>query len=92
MNKKEFVAYVAKQNDITQNAAETMIDMFVSSTISALGEGKEISIVGFGTFSVSPGKARAGRNPQTGASRQIKAYNQPKFKSGQKHKDACNNK
>jgi len=92
MNKKEFVAYVSKQNDITQKAAEPMIDMFISSTISALGEGKEISLVGFGTFSVRKVDAKAGRNPQTGASIQIKAYNQPRFKSGQKLKEACNNK
>ena len=90
MNKQEFVAYIAKENDLTQREAEQSIDIFVSSTIKALGEGNEISLVGFGNFSVRKVEARPGRNPQTGAAIQIKAYNQPKFKTGQKLKDACN--
>lgn len=90
MNKAEFVAYVAKQNNLTQKEAEKNVDIFVSSTISALGEGEEISLIGFGNFSIRKVEARPGRNPQTGATIQIKAYNQPKFKVGQKLKDACN--
>lgn len=34
--------------------------MFVSSAISALGEGNEISLVGFGNFSVSKVESRPG--------------------------------
>jgi len=64
--------------------------MFVNSVISALGSGEEVSLVGFGKFSVSKVKARKGRNPRTGETIEIKAYNQPKFKVGQKLKDACN--
>ena len=37
-------------------------------------------------------EARTGRNPRTGEALQIAAYNQPKFKAGQKLKDACNKK
>ena len=37
-------------------------------------------------------KARMGRNPSTGEPLQIAAYNQPKFKVGQRLKDACNSK
>ena len=90
MNKSEFVSHMAKQHKCTQAETEKAIDMFVSSTTSALGSGEEISLVGFGRFSVSKVKAREGRNPRTGAALQLKAYNQPKFKVGQKLKDACN--
>ena len=90
MNKGEFVAYAATKNDCTKVEAEKAIDIFVSSVISALGSGEEISLVGFGTFSVSKIAARAGRNPRSGEALQIKAYTQPKFKVGQKLKDACN--
>jgi len=90
MNKSEFVSHMAKQHKCTQIEAEKALDMFVSSTINALGSGEEISLVGFGRFSVSKVKAREGRNPRTGAALQLKAYNQPKFKVGQKLKDACN--
>jgi DNA-binding protein HU-beta len=72
--------------------AEKTIDMFTSSVIDALGEGKEISLIGFGNFTVSRVEARSGRNPRTGEALKIAAYNQPKFKVGQKLKDAVNQK
>jgi len=90
MNKQEFIDHIASQHGCTKKEAEKAIDIFTSSVIEALGEGKEISLVGFGNFSVSRVEAREGRNPRTGESLNIAAYNQPKFKVGQKLKDACN--
>jgi len=90
MNKSEFVKHVANQHSITQDEANKVIDTFTSSVISALGEGNEIQLVGFGNFSVSEVAARAGRNPKTGEVLQIAAYKQPRFKVGQKLKDAVN--
>ncbi len=90
MNKAEFVKHIAEQHQSTQVEAEKTIDMFTSSVIDAIGKGNEISLVGFGNFSVSKVAARAGRNPRTGEALEIAAYNQPKFKAGQKLKDACN--
>jgi len=92
MNKSEFVKHVANQHSITQDEANKVIDIFTSSVMSALGEGKEIQLVGFGNFSVSEVAARPGRNPKTGEVIQIAAYKQPRFKVGQKLKDAVNNK
>ena len=90
MNKQEFVTYIAEQNKCTKAEAEKNIDMFTTSVIDAMGQGNEISLVGFGNFSVNKVAARAGRNPRNGEVLQIKAYNQPKFKAGKKLKDACN--
>ena len=90
MNKSEFEKYIAEKHSITQKEAGNIIDMFTSSVISALGEGSEISLIGFGNFSVSEVAARAGRNPRTGEVIQIAAYKQPRFKVGQKLKDAVN--
>jgi DNA-binding protein HU-beta len=90
MNKQEFIDHIANQNGCTKKEAEKAIDMFTSSVIEVLGNGKEISLIGFGNFSVSKVEAREGRNPRTGESLNIAAYNQPKFKVGQKLKDACN--
>ena len=56
------------------------------------GKGNEILLIGFGNFSISKVATRAGRNPRTGDTIQIAAYNQPKFKIGKKLKDACNSK
>ena len=90
MNKSELEKYISKKHSITQKEAGNIIDMFTSSIMSALAEGNEIQLVGFGNFSVAEVAARAGRNPRTGEVLQIKAYKQPRFKVGQKLKDAVN--
>jgi len=90
MNKSQFITHISEQHSCTKIEAEKVIDMFVSSVIDALGKGEEISLIGFGNFSVSKIAARDGRNPRTGAALKIAAYNQPKFKAGQKLKDAVN--
>lgn len=92
MNKQEFIDHIASQHGCTKKEAEKAIDVFTSSVIDALGEGKEISLIGFGSFSVQRVEAKEGRNPRTGDALKIAAYNQPKFKVGQKLKDACNKK
>jgi len=90
MNKSEFITHIADQHKCTKIEAEKVINMFTSSVIDAIGQGKEISLLGFGNFTVSKVAARNGRNPSTGASLKIAAYNQPKFKVGSKLKEACN--
>ena len=92
MNKSEFVDHIAAQHSCTKKDAEKAIDIFTSSVIDALSQGKEISLVGFGNFTIGKVAARTGRNPKTQEPLQIPAYNQPKFKAGQKLKDAVNPK
>lgn len=89
MNKGDFIKHIAEQQQCTQVEAEKVIDMFTSSVIDAIGKGNEISLIGFGNFSVSKVAAKMGRNPKTQESIQIPAYNQVKFRVGQKLKDAC---
>jgi nucleoid DNA-binding protein len=90
MNKSEFITHISEQHKCTKIEAEKVIDMFTSSVIEAIGQGKEISLLGFGNFTISKVAARNGRNPRTGHSLKIAAYNQPKFKVGSKLKEACN--
>ncbi len=90
MNKSDFVRHIAEQHGCTKVEAEKTVDMFTSSVIDAISKGNEISLIGFGSFSVSKVAARTGRNPRTGDALKIAAYNQPKFKVGQKLKDAVN--
>ena len=90
MNKSDFEKHISTKHSITQKEASNIIDMFTSSVMSALSEGNEIQLVGFGNFSVADVAARPGRNPRTGEVLQIAAYKQPRFKVGQKLKDAVN--
>ena len=92
MHKEEFSKHIAYQHNITQKAAHDVIDTFTSSVIDALAQGNKISLICFGNFTISKVAARTGRNPRTGQELKIAAYNQPKFKVGQKLKDAVNKK
>ena len=90
MNKSDFEKHIATKHSITQKEAGNIIDIFTSSVMSALAEGNEIQLVGFGNFSVADVAARPGRNPKTGEVIQIAGYKQPRFKVGQKLKDSVN--
>jgi DNA-binding protein HU-beta len=88
MTKAEFVARIAKDAKISKRAAEAALDSFVAGVRDSLKKGKRLSLVGFGTFSVSRRAARNGRNPQTGEAIKIRAAKVPKFKAGKALKDA----
>lgn len=88
MTKGEIVDAVAGAAGITKVAAEKAVSAFTESVTKALKKGDTVSLVGFGTFSVSKRKARKGRNPQTGKEINIPASKVPKFKAGKGLKDA----
>jgi len=82
MNKAELIEQIAEQAGINKTQAGAAMDAFTSSIVSALQAGDRVTLVGFGTFSVSDRAARNGRNPQTGEVIKIKARKVPKFKAG----------
>ena len=88
MNKAELIDKIATGADITKAAASKALDSCVDAIQKALKKGDKVSLVGFGTFSVSKRAARKGRNPQTGAEIKIKAAKVPKFSAGKGFKDA----
>jgi nucleoid DNA-binding protein len=88
MTKGELVDAIAGAADITKVAAEKAVNAFTETVTKSLKKGDTVSLVGFGTFSVSKRKARKGRNPQTGKEINIPAAKVPKFKAGKGLKDA----
>ncbi|HTN47054.1 MAG TPA: HU family DNA-binding protein [Flavipsychrobacter sp.] len=82
MNKAELIDKISKDADVTKTQANAAIDSFTDSIIATLKKGDRVTLVGFGTFSVSERAARNGRNPQTGEVIKIKARKVPKFKAG----------
>ncbi len=82
MNKAELTAQLAEDAGITKTQANATIDSFVATVTKTLKKGDKVTLVGFGTFSVSKRAARVGRNPQTGAAIKIKAKKVAKFKAG----------
>ncbi|MCB1696000.1 MAG: HU family DNA-binding protein [Pseudomonadales bacterium] len=91
MNKTELIDSIATAADLPKAAAGRALDAVLESITEALTKGDQVSLVGFGTFSVKNRAARSGRNPQTGATIEIKATNVPGFKAGKALKDAVNN-
>jgi DNA-binding protein HU-beta len=82
MNKAELIAKIAEDAGVTKTQANATIDSFVDAVTKTLKKGDKVTLVGFGTFSVSKRAARNGRNPQTGAVIKIKAKKVAKFKAG----------
>jgi DNA-binding protein HU-beta len=82
MNKAELIAKIAEDAGITKTQGNAAVDAFVDAVTKTLKKGDKVTLVGFGTFSVSKRAARNGRNPQTGAVIKIKAKKVAKFKAG----------
>ena len=82
MNKAELISKIADDAGITKTQANDSLDSFIEAVTKTLKTGNKVTLVGFGTFSVSKRAARNGRNPQTGAVIKIKAKKVARFKAG----------
>ena len=59
----EIIELVAQKADISKNKAGEAIDAFIKAIGESLAKGEDVSILGFGTFSVSERGSRMGRHP-----------------------------
>ena len=82
MNKGNLIERIAEKTNLSKTTAADALNSALECIETALSEGDNVSLVGFGTFAVSERKARIGRNPQTGAALQIPARRVAKFKPG----------
>ena len=53
MNKAELIAKIADDAGITKTQANATIDAFIDAVTKTLKKGDKVTLVGFGTFSVS---------------------------------------
>ena len=82
MNKTEFAARVAKRTGATNAEASRYLGAVIEEIGAALKKGEEVSLTGFGKFSVQRRAARNGVNPRTGARIRIAATKTPRFTAG----------
>ena len=92
MNKAELIEKISKDAGLTKTQANDMLESLTSNVITTLKKGDTVTMVGFGTFSVSQRAARNGRNPQTGAIIKIKASKVPRFKVGKQFAESLSKK
>ena len=90
MNKSDLITAIADSADISKAAAGRALDAVTDTIQEQLKNGEDVTLVGFGTFSVKDRAAREGRNPQTGETITIAASKVPGFKAGKALKDAVN--
>lgn len=90
MNKNDLVAALADRTGLSRADSAKAVDGVFDSITDALKGGKDVRLVGFGTFSVARRAASQGRNPRTGEPIQIPASRQAKFKAGKGLKDSLN--
>lgn len=90
MNKGDLINKIAEGAGLTKAQAENALNAVIGSISDSLKKDEAVTLVGFGTFSVSKRDARSGRNPQTGATIKIAAKKVVKFKPGKTLSDSVN--
>jgi DNA-binding protein HU-beta len=92
MNKTQLIEAVASDSGLSKADSSRAIESLLDTVTRSLRKGDEVSITGFGKFSVVKRAARAGVNPRTGEKVKIKASKAPKFSAGASLKQAVSPK
>jgi len=90
MNKNDLIAAVAEATGLTKADAGRAVEALLDSITSSLKKGKEVRLVGFGTFTISKRAASEGRNTRTGQKIQLPESTHPKFRAGKQLRQAVN--
>ena len=90
MNKGDLVTKVQESAGLTKTQASSAVAAVLDSISDTLKDGKKVSLIGFGTFSVAHRAERQGRNPATGETITIAAKNNVKFKAGKELTESVN--
>ncbi|RKR07221.1 DNA-binding protein HU-alpha [Kushneria sinocarnis] len=88
MRKPELAAAIAAQADISKDKAGQVLNAILDEISSSVARGEDVTLIGFGSFTVRERAARTGKNPQTGSSLQIPASRTVAFKPGKALKDS----
>ena len=90
MNKAELVNFVANESGVSKKDAGVIVTTVLDGICDGLIKDGRVTLVGFGTFTVVPRKARVARNPQTGEEINVPEKNVPKFKPSPVLKEQVN--
>ena len=82
MNQTDLIDAIATNSGLTKADSKSALEGFMDAATKSLISEDKLSLVGWGTFSISKRAARTGRNPQTGKEIKIAAKNVVKFKAG----------
>lgn len=90
MNKSQIIENLSKKTGSSKAEAKQNLEALIGVFTESLKKGENVTLIGFGTFSVDQTKARTGRNPQTGQPIMIKPKKRVRFKAGAELSSAVN--
>ena len=90
VTKADLVNSIAGETGLKKVEAERALAAVTTAIQTALVDGRKVTLVGFGTFSVTHRAERMGRDPQTKQPIRIPASKSVKFKPGKAMKEAVN--
>jgi len=82
MTKAELIEAVAIRCKMALDPAQTAVDTFFGSLVTAMQEGRRVEIRGFGSFQMKDYDGYMGRNPRTGEPVSVPPKRLPVFKVG----------
>ncbi len=88
MNKTELIDRIANSSGLGKTDAKKALEATLMAIKDALVAGDKVSLIGFGTFSVSERPERDAINPRTKEKVHVEAKKQAKFKAGAELLDA----
>jgi DNA-binding protein HU-beta len=90
MTKAELVGAIAEKTGLNKTQAKDALEAFIASVTGSLKAGKEVRLVGFGSFVPVKRAAGKARNPRTGAPVNRPASRTARFRAGEGLKSALN--
>ncbi|CUW47966.1 HU family DNA-binding protein [Novacetimonas hansenii] len=88
MNTSDLIDQIAQSTDRSKTEVRDILDALLDGILAAAKTGEDVTLTGFGKFSVRQRAARQGRNPATGESIEIPASRKLAFSAGKGAKDA----
>ncbi len=90
MNKGQMVNAMSAETGLSKSQTVKVLNSFFSQITKALGKSDKVTLVGFGTFSVTGRDGRTGTNPRTGKPIEITGKKDVGFKADKKLTAAVN--
>lgn len=87
MNKAELIEVLSKHSNLSKSDSEKAINSFIYVIENALKKGNDVTLVGFGSFSVKTTAKRSGRNFKTGKTIEIPPRKSVRFRPGKNLKE-----
>jgi len=82
MSRKNLIQTIAAKHNTSKAEAERVVDAFIAGLTAELAEGRDVQLVGFGTFRRKFREPRMAKNPQTGRQIEVAGKNVVTFKAG----------